>query len=243
MNALLSLLSMLPGFEKELRLLPMLLRPGRVAVDVGASLGVYSLPMAMLVGASGAVIAFEPRTDAAARLRRIASILGLSALRVESAALGATASTSTLVVPRRRWLVPGRSFISSGALHTRLDDELVPGLEVRVPITTLDEQRIKLGRPIDFVKCDVEGAEHDVFTGGYRVLTEDRPVVLCEIEDRHTARYGRTTSDVIGLFQEHGYRQTPVGTGSPEDARNVLFVPTDRPPFAGRGPIPAPIPA
>lgn len=243
MSALLALLALLPGFEKELRLLPLLLRPGRVAVDVGASFGVYSIPMAVLVGASGAVLAFEPRTDAAQRLRRAASILGLSALQVESVALGATASTSTLVVPRRRWLVPGRSFISCGALHTTFDDELRPGLEVRVPITTLDEQRARLGRPIDFVKCDVEGAEHDVFTGGRRVLSEDRPVVLCEIEDRHTARYGRTVSDVVGLFEEHGYRRTPAGPGLPGNARNVLLVPTDRPPATGPGPISTPIPA
>lgn len=227
MNALLALLPLLPGFEKELRLLPFLLRPGRVAVDIGASLGVYSIPMAMLVGASGAVLAIEPRSDAAVRLRRVASILGLSSLQVETVALGATASSSTLIVPRRRWLVPGRSFIASGAVHRRLDDELVPGLEISVPVTTLDAQRALLGRPIDFVKCDVEGAEHDVFSGGRRVLEEDRPTILCEIEERHTQRYGRSVSDVLALFADLGYRPSTEFAPSGETTRNVLFTPDE----------------
>src|ERR1043166_9461892 len=36
-------------FEKELAFLPHVLRPGMTAIDVGANLGVYSLPIARLV--------------------------------------------------------------------------------------------------------------------------------------------------------------------------------------------------
>jgi len=42
-------------------------------------------------------------------------------LRVENAALGATAQTSGLVVPRRRRAVPGRSYMTTGAVCDGLD--------------------------------------------------------------------------------------------------------------------------
>ncbi len=225
MHALLTALSSLPGFERELRLLPHLVRRGSVAIDVGASLGAYAIPMALLAGTSGAVVAFEPRTDAAKRLRRIARFLGLAALQVESAALGAKAHTTGLVVPRRRRAVPGRSYLTAGAVRDGLDDGLsqTPPLQVRVQ--TMDEVRAGMDRPIEFVKCDVEGFELDVFQGGRRVLSEDRPVVLCELEERHASRYGRTVADVIDLFHGLGY----VVSRSTADARNVLFVPSERP--------------
>src|SRR5262249_1751630 len=36
-------------FEKELALLPHVLRPGMTAIDIGANLGIYALPMPRLV--------------------------------------------------------------------------------------------------------------------------------------------------------------------------------------------------
>lgn len=126
MTALLSLVCLLPGFEKELRLLPLLLRPGHVCIDVGASLGIYSIPMAMLVGASGAVVAFEPRIQAASRLRRLGQVLRLSALQVQSTALSRVPGRSPLVVPGRRRAVPGRSYLAGNSVCSALDDGLRP---------------------------------------------------------------------------------------------------------------------
>lgn len=231
MTALLAALSLLPGFEKELRLLPLLVRRGAVCIDVGASLGVYSIPMAVLAGASGAVLAFEPRTGAARRLRRLADVFKLEALHVEAAALGATATSSGLVVPRRRRAVPGRSYLTAGAVRDGLEDGLVGGRSVNVPVRTLDSIRSQLDRPVDFVKCDVEGFELEVFRGGRNVLCSDRPVVLCEMEERHASRYGRTVSDVVSLFADAGYVRVELGSASVDSPpRNVVFAPEERPP-------------
>jgi FkbM family methyltransferase len=224
MNPLLAALSLLPGFEKELRLLPLLVKRGAVSVDVGAALGAYAIPMALLAGASGLVLAYEPRHDAAQRLRRIAGLLGLAALRVENAALGATTQTTGLVVPRRRRAVPGRSYLTAGAVCDGLDEGLLGAPPLEVSVHTLDDVRSDIGLPIEFVKCDVEGFELDVFRGSQHVLTHDRPVVLCELEERHALRYGRTVNDVVQLFRGLDY-----GTPTPvANSRNVLFVPKER---------------
>ena len=40
-------------------------------------------------------------------------------------------------------------------------------------------------RSIDFIKVDIEGHEYIALLGAKRILSEDFPVVLCEIEERH----------------------------------------------------------
>lgn len=226
---LLAMLSRLPGFERELRLLPWVLRPGRVAVDIGASLGVYAIPMAVLVGATGAVLAIEPRPDAARRLLRLARTLGLHHLQVQATALGARPGQHRLIIPQRRRPVPGRSFIHPGHETFGLDDRLEPGRELTVPVATLDDLVRNRHRGVDFVKCDVEGTEHEVFSGGAALLTEDRPTVLCEIEDRHTRRYGMSVRHVLDLFDRYDYRRVDT-LRLGYDGRNVLLVPRERMP-------------
>lgn len=52
-------------FEDEIRFVRRWLRPGMRAVDVGANVGVYTVPMARAVGDGGQVWAFEPTPEAA----------------------------------------------------------------------------------------------------------------------------------------------------------------------------------
>jgi hypothetical protein len=51
-------------FEKELIFLCRWLKPGMTAIDIGANLGVYALPIARLVGPHGRVFAYEPGSAA-----------------------------------------------------------------------------------------------------------------------------------------------------------------------------------
>lgn len=232
MHIFLTLLSMLPGVDRELRLLPYLVRAGHTCVDIGASWGLYTLPLAALAGLGGRVVALEPRTGAARSLERFADLLRLGNVVVEAKAVGSVQSLGRLVVPRRKGSVPGRSYLAEGVVHERLDDGLRPG-EVRgVPVTTLDDVRRRVRRPVDFVKCDVEGAEYEVLSGGRDVFEGDRPVLLCEVEDRHARRYGRSLEAVFDRLGSTGYvhLDVPMRTHLPHGPHNHLFVPEERAP-------------
>jgi hypothetical protein len=57
----------------------------------------------------------------------------------------------------------------------------------------------------DFIKCDVEGAEVEVFRGAEKLLNEKRPLILCEMhgeENRQT---------LLKVFADFGYRCEPCG--------------------------------
>jgi FkbM family methyltransferase len=232
----LTLATKIPWIEDELRLLPRLVGLGAVCLDLGAGLGVYSYTLAAVVGHKGRVLAVEPRPSAASRIRRVARMLGLRQIGVAVCAVAARPGRSSLVVPIRHLPVPGRAYLADlpDGNGTRTQDhflerELRPGRRREVPVRTIDDLRTELDRPVDFVKIDVEGAEHAVFSGAARLLAEDRPLVLCEIEDRHARRYGQSRRSVLELVAGYDYEAIPlVNRNDPSAVRNYLLVPAER---------------
>ena len=65
-----------------------------------------------------------------------------------------------------------------------------PGQTVEVPVIALDDF-VKSARPPDLIKCDVEGAEAEVFRGAASLLAERHPEIVCEIHSPETeSRFG-----------------------------------------------------
>jgi FkbM family methyltransferase len=181
---------------QEIRLLLQHLRPGDIAVDVGAHKGAYAYWMRRAVGAGGRVIAFEPQPMLARALAALAAESGFTNLRVENLALSSSAGTMTLTVP-------GESTSPGASLEPAAGR--VPARAYPVAVTTLDdyfsgEER----RRVRLLKCDAEGHELEIFKGGRRLLSEVRPCLLFECERRHR-RSGRV-EEVFGWLSDLGYR-------------------------------------
>ncbi len=143
---------------------------GKAAVDIGANRGIYSYWMHKRRAAN--VVAFEPQPELCVGLERLKERFRLERLEIVNAGLSDKAGTMTLWRPHGHW--PGASYVAAG--HR---DEAI-----ETPVTTLDEYfDAHAGRPVSFIKCDVEGHEEQVFRGGQRLLTDDRPDVLFECFD------------------------------------------------------------
>jgi len=173
------------------------LRPGDVAVDIGAYKGGYACWMRRAVGDEGGVLAFEPQPEAVSLLRRYVSAFAWSNVTVVECALAAEPGERTLMVPREG-LSPGASLVGAS---------LPPGPRgYTVRVDTLDRyltahapaSRVRL------IKCDVEGQELDVFLGAERTLREHRPSILFECEARHLR--GVTMEDVFAHLDGRGYQ-------------------------------------
>ena len=74
-------------FEKEMDFLRHWLRPGMTVIDIGANHGVYSLPMARLVGPTGQVFAYEPGSETRVLLERSRDLNAATNLDISSLAL------------------------------------------------------------------------------------------------------------------------------------------------------------
>lgn len=73
-------------------------------------------------------------------------------------------------------------------------------------VKRLDDFSKELGGSVDFIKCDVEGAELLVFKGGLQTIEKYKPVVFTELLRKWAAKVGYHPNEVIELFTGIGYR-------------------------------------
>ena len=72
-------------------------------------------------------------------------------------------------------------------------------------VKTLDSFTKEGNYKVDFIKCDVEGAELLVFKGGVETLKRDKPIVFTEMLRKWTAKFNYHPNDIINLFVNLNY--------------------------------------
>jgi len=58
---------------------------------------------------------------------------------------------------------------------------------------------------LDFIKCDVEGAEIFVFEGGKKSIELYKPIIFTEMLRKWSAKFGYHPNKIIDFFEEKGY--------------------------------------
>ncbi len=76
---------------------------------------------------------------------------------------------------------------------------------VKCLVRRLDDFVAERNISIDFIKCDVEGAELLVFKGGLESIRKNKPVVFVELLRKWAAKFDYHPNDVIDLFRSEGY--------------------------------------
>jgi FkbM family methyltransferase len=175
--------------QLELDLIAGLVRPGNVALDVGAFLGTHTLALAAMVGPTGQVHSFEPRAAIRAVLEGNVQRNCLLNVTVHPCALGAAAAS--LALPAID--VDSEANFGGLALEAQAVQD-APTESIR--IERLDDLGLGL---LDFIKLDAEGMEAEVLAGARAVLASYRPVLLAECNDLD--RGSRTH----GICRELGY--------------------------------------
>jgi len=183
------------SFEaEESRLLMSLIDPEQVVLDIGANIGWHSVEFCSAVGAKGKVHAFEPLPENYQLLtRNLALNYPQKAWEAYNYALGSSSGKAKLYVPTHL----GLSFSS---LIKDYNQDMTSAREVEVSIETLDSfmNKNQITR-IDFIKCDVEGAQLDTFRGGEKLLEKFQPLIYCEINNRDSR-------EIFTFMEKYGYQ-------------------------------------
>jgi FkbM family methyltransferase len=177
---------------EEVDLFRQLLKPGDVVIEAGANIGAHTVPLAQMVGSTGAVHAFEPQRILHQMLCANVALNGLKNVHAHHAALGAEAGSIT--VPSLDYDRPNNfGGLSLGGT--------APG--ETVPLRMIDE--LELPR-VNLIKADVEGMEHEVLSGGRATIERCRPLLYVE-DDR--AEKSKALAQLIASFGYRMYRHTP----------------------------------
>jgi FkbM family methyltransferase len=165
-------------------------KPGDAVLDIGANIGYFTLLMARLVGEEGSVIAVEPDADNCRLLAKNIEANGYRNVRVVQKAVAGSSGHVTLFRSLR-----------SGAQHSIGGD----GEPVEVPAIALDDLAAAHGRPVGFMKIDIEGAEMIALRGGSALLSQPGLKIMIEFNPTALARLGEDPADLPRLLLDHGF--------------------------------------
>ena len=163
-------------------LLP-LLRPGGIALDVGANIGFYTVPLAIRAKTIGSrVVAAEPVASNAEWLRYNLALNGcMGVAEVLEFALGNKFGEAEIVL--------AEDFLAGGVVGNATIESQLYGPQfsrATVQLDTLDRIWRNKSR-IDIIKLDIEGHETNFLEGGRETIAAHRPVLLIELNRWHPA--------------------------------------------------------
>jgi len=172
-----------------------LLPEGGVLVDVGASVGFYSVLGGRAVGPHGRVLAFEPGS------RNVSLLL----LNLHANGL-ANVAVHELAASDRHGLLWYGGTGSNGRVRPFDGEASRLAYNELVRADTLD--RVLAGEPrVDVVKVDVEGAEGVALRGAAELLRRCRPYVVLEFSPPSLeAASGESGRDLLAYLENLGYQ-------------------------------------
>jgi len=176
-----------------------LILPGDAFVDIGASIGWFTLLAGRLVGRGGQVFAFEPEPENVAWLRHNVRCNDLTQVRVENLAAAEISGEG--------WL-----YRSSDPLgdHQIFESDAA-GLPLPIELIRLDDYFATWSSPLDVVKIDTRGAELRVLAGFRERLCKDRPAMLIELWNDGLEQAGAQVEEIFDFFGKLGGKQFILG--------------------------------
>jgi len=157
----------------------------RRCVDVGGNNG--SLAIFFHQMGFETVECFEPNVSLTKNIKK----LGLPNLTVHDLGLSDRVGATIMYVPKKF----GVSYFGLGSLHNKFTSS--NSLEVNV--VTLDSYGYD---DVDLLKIDVEGWELMVLQGAKKTIKNCKPVILIEVEERHS---GLDPSIILEMIESFGY--------------------------------------
>ncbi len=160
--------------ELEGALFALILKPGMVAIDVGANIGCFTVPMAKRVGANGSIVAIEPQRVIYQTLCANVALNALANVHTVHAAAGAEAGS--IIVPEINYSAGG----NFGGVELGGDDK-----GESVPVNVLDALPLAA---CHLIKIDVEGMEGAVIEGAKETIGKFRPVLYVENDRKEKSK-------------------------------------------------------
>lgn len=165
--------------------------------DIGAHIGLVTLPLATKICPEGTIFAFEPGNSNRKflgqhlRINQIKNVTVVADLIGEKMDDSATFYQST----------------SDSGMNTITETGKRKGYKrTVVRQTTLDEFCNLHELKPQLIKIDVEGAELHVLKGGVEILRQYMPTIFLSVHPRHIAELGGSTVELERFIEKIGYR-------------------------------------
>ncbi|MBF0123251.1 MAG: FkbM family methyltransferase [Candidatus Omnitrophica bacterium] len=185
-------------------------KPGTIAIDMGANFGQMAILMAGLVGNKGAVHAFEA-DDFVFKVMEKNAKENFSNITAHFGAVH-DKSNETLYFPEQDFVQFG-SYGSYGI-------DYIHGKGRPVRTIALDDIRLEL--PVSFMKIDIEGGELFALKGAIKTINKHRMPIIFEYSSHYEEKLNLSFQECVDFVHKINYRFERI-----VDDMNYLIVPKE----------------
>ncbi|MDB9431947.1 FkbM family methyltransferase [Microcystis aeruginosa] len=163
--------------------------------DIGANIGWYSLSIAKRFN-QAKIWSFEPVKSTFDYFQKNLD-LNLEIKNITLYNFGFSNQNETL-----KFYVQPEASVSASLVNITESETIK---EITCEVKRLDEFIDENPVKIDFIKCDVEGAELLVYQGGLETIKRDKPIIFTEMLRKWSAKFNYHPNQIIDLMAEIGY--------------------------------------
>ncbi len=211
---------------QDIYFLKKFIRQGDTCIDIGAHLGYYTFQLSRLVGTGGKVIAVEPVAKFFNVLEKMIAVKRYSNIVLKKVALGGEGKVVEIGIPR----INNQKKFGYARIR-QLSEHLEYAESETVPNVKGDELLADIEK-IDFIKCDVEGAEVPVFKSMPGIIEKHQPVLLLELADKNERikMMSMLNADEYNIYHLKNKKLKRIDADSDEKAisHNHYFIPTKK---------------
>lgn len=178
---------------EELKMMQRFLNKDSVILDIGANIGWYSLNIAKDVP-QGYIMAFEPVPKTFQYLKKNIELNNIHNVKLYNFGLLETNDDVIFYYDPKL----------SAATSLRNLHEDRKKIKIKCKIKRMDDFSKKIPK-IDFIKCDVEGAEIFVIKGGIKTIKKHLPILFLEMLRKWSAKFNYHPNDIIKILSDIGY--------------------------------------
>jgi FkbM family methyltransferase len=171
-----------------------LINDGDNVFDVGANIGFYSINFAKSFP-NAKINSFEPIPSTFTLLEKNVLLNGTTNIEINNFGFSSEEKILEFYVSASTSVSSSAQDLTSGADTEKVVCKVLP-LDVFVE---------KNNAKVDFIKCDVEGAELFVYQGAKATLAIQKPIVFTEMLRKWAVKFDYHPNDIIALFDELGY--------------------------------------
>ena len=188
------------NYEPEIKLIKEFVVSGTDGLDIGIYRGVYSYEISKY---AKTVHAFEFNPIIFSFLNRNLYKI-IKNIKLYNFGLSNKDGKAILRIPIRNKLAKEENyeeFYEMGRATIHDNNEFNEFRAFEVNVKKLDN--LQFENPISFIKIDVEGHEIEVIEGAIKTINKNKPILLVEIEKRHSKK---KVSDSIKFINDLGYK-------------------------------------
>ena len=180
----------------ESKMMLKLIKPGDVVFDIGANIGWHTL--SILLSCKGtSVYSFEPIKSSYQYLLKNLKLNGQNTDKIYNIGFSDTNKTVNFYFDIK-------NATASSMANLRENNDTVMEECVVKRLDDFVRSMPSLAK-LDFIKCDVEGAELFVFKGAIEVVKKYKPIIFSEMLRKWSKKFGYHPNDIIEFFRDIEY--------------------------------------